>query len=53
MIDLIDDSHTAYIKGRMITDNVCASEILHKIRIFKTQEILFKLDFEKAFDGVN
>lgn len=51
---LIDNSQTAYIKGRLIMNNVvCAHEILHQIKISKTKGVLFKIDFEKTFDCVN
>jgi hypothetical protein len=44
----------AYIKHKNILDNVVvASEVLHQVRIKKIQEILFKIDFKKAFDRVN
>lgn len=51
---LIDDSQSAYIKGRLIGDNiVTAHEILHHVRTRKQQGILLKLDFERAFDKVH
>jgi Reverse transcriptase (RNA-dependent DNA polymerase) len=51
---LIDQTQTAYIKGRLITNNVvCDHEVLHQVHISKTQGVLFKIDFEKTFDRVN
>lgn len=54
MDPLIDDSQSAFIKGRLIGDNiVTAHELLHQVRLTKQKGILFKLDFEKAFDMVH
>ena len=54
MDSIIDPSQTAYIKGRFILDNVvCAHEVLHQVKIKKQKGVLFKLDFEKAFDHVH
>lgn len=51
---LIDDSQAAFIKGRLIEDNIiCAHEVLHSVRLSKHKCILLELDFEKAFDKVN
>jgi hypothetical protein len=54
MNELIDRSQTAFIKGRYIMDNiVIANEVLHSVRVSKVKGVLFKLDFEKAYDRVN
>jgi Reverse transcriptase (RNA-dependent DNA polymerase) len=51
MENLISSTQTVYIKGRYIMDNVmCAHEALHIIK--KILVVLFKLDFEKAFNRV-
>lgn len=42
---LIDDSQTAFIKGRLVTDHIaCAHEILHHVHKKKLKGIIFKLD---------
>ena len=54
MDPLIDDSQAAYIKGRLIGDNIIsAHEVLHQVRISKQKGVIFKLDFDKAFDRIN
>lgn len=54
MDSLIDFTQIAYIKGRMIMDNVvCAHEVLYKVKLFKQSGVLFKINFEKAFDRVH
>jgi Reverse transcriptase (RNA-dependent DNA polymerase) len=54
MDSLIDSTQTAYIKGCLIMDNVvCAHEVLHQVRLSKSKNVLFKIDFEKVFDRVN
>lgn len=51
---LIDPSQTAFIKGRLITDNIAsAHEVLHQVRKKRLKGVLFKLDYEKAFDRVH
>jgi hypothetical protein len=51
MDSLIDYSQTIYIKGHYIMNNVIfAHKILHQVKIFKTKGVLFKINFEKAFD---
>jgi hypothetical protein len=54
MDELIDTSQTAFIKGRLIMDNiVVANEVLHSVKVTKEPGVLFKLDFEKTYDRVN
>jgi Reverse transcriptase (RNA-dependent DNA polymerase) len=54
MDSLIDHSQITYIKGRYIMDNVvCAHEVLHQVHKIKSQGVLFKIHFEKAFDKVS
>jgi Reverse transcriptase (RNA-dependent DNA polymerase) len=54
MDSLIDHSQTTYIKCRYIMANVVyAYEVLHQVRKIKIKGVLFKIDFEKAFDRVH
>jgi Reverse transcriptase (RNA-dependent DNA polymerase) len=51
---LIDNTQTAFIKGRCIYNNIiCAQKVLHQVRLTKAKGIMLKLDFEKTFDNVN
>jgi Reverse transcriptase (RNA-dependent DNA polymerase) len=52
--DIIGDSQSAFLKGRYIL--VCvvnAYEVLHQVHKDKDEGLLFKVDFQKAFDYVN
>jgi hypothetical protein len=54
MDNLISYTQTSYIKDKNIMNNVVvAQEILHQVRIRKTKDLLFKVDFKKALDTVN
>jgi hypothetical protein len=54
MDKLVGKTQTGFIKGRNIADNiVCTQETLYYVRKNKIKGILFKLNFEKAFDRVN
>ncbi|KAK1694221.1 hypothetical protein QYE76_010918 [Lolium multiflorum] len=51
---ILSPNQTAFIKGRNILDGPLAlMEIIHDIRKRKHSGVLLKLDFEKAYDGVN
>ena len=51
---LINDTKTTFNKGRYILDSViCANEVLHGVRVSKTKGVIFKLDFENAYDLIN
>jgi hypothetical protein len=50
---IVKKSQTAFIKGRFILDGVvCLHEILNDIHKNKSDGVLFKIDFEKAFDKI-
>ncbi|XP_020223262.1 uncharacterized protein LOC109805546 [Cajanus cajan] len=51
---VIYESQSSFFKGRLILDSVLiANEILEEAKRKKKQCLLFKVDFEKAYDSVN
>ena len=51
---LISPDQTVFIKGRFILESVVAAhEIIHDIHKNKQSCIIFKLDYEKAYDRVS
>lgn len=51
---LIHDTQTPFMKGRNITSGImCLHEILHETKKRKEVGVLFKIDFEKAYDKVS
>ncbi|KAJ9564765.1 hypothetical protein OSB04_000731 [Centaurea solstitialis] len=51
---VISDQQSAFIKGRNILDGVLvANEVVDFIRGKKRKGLIFKVDFEKAYDSVN
>ncbi|GKD61379.1 RNA-directed DNA polymerase, eukaryota, reverse transcriptase zinc-binding domain protein, partial [Tanacetum coccineum] len=51
---LISPNQTAFLKGRQILDGcLIANEIINFAKSEKINMLLFKVDFEKAFDSVN
>ena len=51
---LISDSQSAFIKGCQILDGILvANEVVDEARKCKKELILFKVDFEKAYDSVD
>nr|GFA12871.1 RNA-directed DNA polymerase, eukaryota, reverse transcriptase zinc-binding domain protein [Tanacetum cinerariifolium] len=51
---LIDPNQTTFLKGRQILDgSVFSNEILNCAKSERIDMLLFKVDFEKAFDSVN
>lgn len=50
---LVSDVQFAFVKGRLIIDCIrIANEITHSIQHNLVQGVVFKIDFEKAFDSV-
>ena len=51
---IISSSQTAFIKGRYIVDGVVMlHEIVHELQPKKQRGVIFKIDFEKAYDSVS
>jgi hypothetical protein len=51
--DLICDSQTSFIKGRNILEGVIIlHEVIHELRRTWKQGVIFKINFEKAYDKV-
>jgi hypothetical protein len=51
---VINDSQTGFIKGRNILEGVVIlHEVLHELRRSGKRGVLFKIDFEKAYDKVS
>ncbi|GJY53747.1 putative RNA-directed DNA polymerase [Tanacetum coccineum] len=51
---LISPNQTAFLKGRQILDrSLITNEIVNFVKEKKINLLLFKVDFEKAFDSVN
>ena len=51
---VVSDSQSAFIKGRQILDGIMvANEIVDEARRHKKELLLFKVDFEKAYNSIN
>ncbi|CAJ2670867.1 unnamed protein product [Trifolium pratense] len=51
---VISESQTAFVKNRQILDGILiANEIVDEARKYKKDLMLFKVDFEKAYDSVD
>ncbi|GKV26314.1 hypothetical protein SLEP1_g35645 [Rubroshorea leprosula] len=51
---IINSSQSAFLEGRQLVDGVLAlNELVHYLKMKKKKGLLFKADFEKAFDSVN
>ncbi|PNX57813.1 cysteine-rich receptor-like protein kinase [Trifolium pratense] len=54
MGSVISASQTAFVKGRQILDGILvANEVVDEARKSKKEMLLFKVDFEKAYDSVD
>ncbi|MCH83355.1 putative non-LTR retroelement reverse transcriptase, partial [Trifolium medium] len=54
MGSVISESQTAFVKGRQILDGILiANEAVDEARRSKKELLLFKVDFEKAYDSVD
>ena len=51
---VVSESQSAFIKGRQILDGIItANEIVDEVHRRKKELILFKVDFEKAYDSID
>lgn len=51
---VISETQTAFVKDRQILDGVLiANEVVDEARKLKNELLLFKVDFEKAYDSVS
>jgi hypothetical protein len=51
---LISQCQSSFIRGRFILESVVtAHEVIHEIHVKKEQGLVFKIDYEKAYDKVN
>ncbi|MCH79399.1 cysteine-rich receptor-like protein kinase [Trifolium medium] len=54
MGSVISESQTAFVQGRQILDGILiANEVVDEARRAKKELLLFKVDFEKAYDSVD
>ncbi|GJW78983.1 putative RNA-directed DNA polymerase [Tanacetum coccineum] len=54
ILSIIEPNQTAFLVGRQILDGfLIANELIHMVKIENHKFLLFKVDFEKAFDSVN
>jgi hypothetical protein len=54
MDKVISDNQTAFIKGKNILEGVVVlHEVIHEFRRSGKRGVLFKIDFEKAYDKVS
>jgi hypothetical protein len=51
---IISESQTAFIKGSNILEGVVIlHEVIHELKRIGRQDVLFKIDFEKAYNKVS
>ena len=51
---VISETQSAYVKNRQILDGILiANEVVYEARKSKKELMLFKVDFEKAYDSVD
>ena len=51
---VISESQSAFVKGRQILDGILvANEVVDDARKCKKELLLFKVDFEKAYDSID
>ncbi|MCI44542.1 transposon TX1 putative protein, partial [Trifolium medium] len=51
---LIDETQSAFVQGRQILDGVLiANEVIDEAKRKKREVLMFKVDFEKAYDSVD
>jgi hypothetical protein len=51
---VVSDSQITFIKGRNILEGVVIlHEVLHELKRSGKKEVLFKIDFKKAYDKVS
>lgn len=50
---VVSDCQTAFVRGKQILDGILvANEVVDEARRLKKEMLLFKVDFEKAYDSV-
>jgi hypothetical protein len=53
MHDLISENQTTFLAGRQIIDEfLVANEAVHSFKRYRVPNLIFKVDFHKAFDSV-
>jgi len=52
--DVVSDSQSAFVKGKQILDgNLIANEVVDEAKRMKKELLMFKVDFEKAYDSMD